>query len=145
MELAALRRFDLVDAAQVVYWASEQAASTSTPPQLVALASLPAEAESATVDRLLGEYLRGMGDPVTTDTQAGLLVAKRLARDVVDGALEPSVGARRIWWDVVRRVPELGGQLGSFVGLASEWEDSPNDRGDYELDIVDACRRLLAG
>jgi hypothetical protein len=143
-ELVALRMLDKLDSRHVVAWASEQlAASNTLPPALVELGCLPSHADSRDVDRLLGEYLSSVGAAVATQEEAGLIVAKRLARQILDGSLDPATGARRIWWDVVARLPALHGQLSPFVGLASEWEDHPDYRAEYELDILNAARQLL--
>jgi hypothetical protein len=143
LELAALRRLDLVDPVHVVRWAAEQLATEPTSPSLVELASLTQPIRASEVDGLLTQLLEGLGAPLVTEEQAGLLVARRIAQEIVDGSVEPAVGARKIWWDVARRVPAVEGQLREFIGLASEWEDNPDHRGEYENDIIDAALRFI--
>ena len=65
------------------------------------------------------------------------------ASELVAGALTPYEGARRIWWqgwETLGRPDELT----VFVGLASQWEDHPGQRTEYERHIVTAARKLLA-
>lgn len=144
-ELAALRKLDLIDPVHVTRWATEQFRYEPSSPALVALASLPdsRSTRAAEIDRLLVDFLSELGEPPLTLRGAGLTVAKRIAREIVDGIIEPGLGARKIWWDVYERVPELEERLRGFVGLASEWEDSPKHRAEYEDDIVDEARELL--
>jgi len=70
-------------------------------------------------------------------------LARRLAREIVDGSLEPPVGARKIWWDVLERVPSLLSSIGVFEALASEWEYTNRYKAEYEQDILEAAYRLL--
>jgi hypothetical protein len=59
------------------------------------------------------------------------------AREIVDGATDPYAGASRIWrraWWQLGSPPDLA----IFVGLASEWEDHPEDREAIE---VRSCTR----
>ncbi len=55
------------------------------------------------------------------------MLARELAREVVDGTMAPDEGARRIW-DLTLRVPgEDLPELDSFIYAASEWEERPGD------------------
>lgn len=141
--LAALRRLDLVDAGAIVSWATEHSSNAETGDLLVRLASQPPSTDSQTVDSLLDELLRDLGDRPMDVERAGRLVAQMLAEKIIGGSIEPAVGARKIWWDVARKVPSLEPRLRIFVGLASGWEDSPDHRSGYEDDIVKAAFRLL--
>jgi hypothetical protein len=143
LDLAALRALDLIDPLEVLTWAAERVGVIAyPPPTLLALASLTKPVYGVDVDGLLGDTLRELGTPPLTDQEVGLRVAKRIANEIVNGSVEPAVGARRIWWDVLGKVPSLDTQLSGFVAAASEWEDDPAHRTDYEGDIVQLARRL---
>jgi hypothetical protein len=75
---------------------------------------------------------------------ASLIIAREYARRIVAGEVSPYEGARRIWWEVANE-PGADLSLLAFVGLASEWEDAPAHRPDYEGDIVKEARRLVMG
>lgn len=75
--------------------------------------------------------------------QAILILARDYARQIVMQELSPYEGARRIWWELANE-PDADQSLLDFVGLASEWEDAPQYRVDYDADIVEEARRLLA-
>jgi hypothetical protein len=67
--------------------------------------------------------------------------ALRVAEDIVAGRVNPYEGARDIWV----RLPNSAYDdplLVAFVGLASEWEDSPTYRAEYEADIREAAYSL---
>jgi hypothetical protein len=141
-ELAALRKLDLIDPLHVVHWATEQCAYDPST-RLLELAMLSPPVRAAEVDGLLERVLEDWGHAVPNEEEAGLIVARRVSREIVDGSLEPSVGARKIWWDVLVKVPSLHPRLGVFEGLASEWEDTNRYKAEYEQDIVEAAQRLL--
>ena len=65
------------------------------------------------------------------------------ASELAAEAVPPYEGARRIWW---RGWETLGrpDELTAFVGLVSQWEDHPEQRAEYEREIVTAARKLLA-
>ncbi len=91
---------------------------------------------------LLAKALRVEGSGLPSEREAGLLMAKDVGRRIINGQMSPSDGARTIWWKVVSRVPELEGELGHFVSLASEWEDDTAHRAEYEADIRRAAAEL---
>jgi hypothetical protein len=60
-------------------------------------------------------------------TEARRFVAQ-VAERILEGAVTPYDGAREIWrWLSDHKQVGIG-ELGVFIGLASEWEDSPEDR-----------------
>lgn len=94
----------------------------------------------------IGALLRAASLRSPTEVEAGIWLAKKIATEVLDGRKEPYQGAREIWWDVVsgsgrKELPDL---LEAFVGLASEIEDDPVHRAEYEDEIVEECKALLA-
>ena len=71
--------------------------------------------------------------------------AKR-ARFVAQYAITPYDGASRIWWNVANALwaeKDIWQQYSIFVGLASEWEDYPPGRSDYEQQIRDEAQQIL--
>lgn len=74
---------------------------------------------------------------------AALSLARQIAGEVVQGTISPYEGARRIWFDVYVRFPELT-RLRPFVGLASEYEDDELHREKYSATIMEECRHFLS-
>jgi len=71
-------------------------------------------------------------------------LARQIAQMIIDGEITPYEGARKIWWDLAN-VENADRRLKSFIGLASEYEDSQNDedRKVYERQILKESRILL--
>jgi hypothetical protein len=135
-------RLDLIPPDEVVDWATERVASTDSP-GLALLAGMHKPVRRDDVISVLRDIAGEEHLAWPSDLEAGLTVAKHIARRVVDGNLEPIDGARIIWWKVSTRTPELRERLIQFVGLASEWEDSPAHRVEYDQDIREASVNLL--
>ena len=93
------------------------------------------------IRRLFEKSLRELGLSVPSQDEAGLVIAKSIAHDVLSGSVKPYDGAKRIW-GLYAKNPNLPG-LRPFVGLASEYEDDPQNRGAYENEISKACRSLI--
>lgn len=91
----------------------------------------------------LARALESEGMHFPTPEDAGRLVAHEAAEAIVRGDTSPVEGARLIWWDVVRAVPQLDEELGHFIGLASEWEDDSSHRNEIEDDIRRAAAELV--
>lgn len=144
VEVAALRKLDLISPEQVVRWAGERAAEREASTEVIELATLYADARADDVDPLLDRLLEAEGTPPLDDERAGLIAANLVAQDIIEGTIEPFVGARKLWWDVARRVPAMEDRLVVFIGLASEWEDNPHHRDAYDRDIISAARDLIA-
>lgn len=143
LEVAALRKLDLMGPEQLVSWATERAAEHDAPSQILAIATLSSNVRAEDVDPLVDDLLDADGVRPLDEERAGLIVAMLLAQDMIDGTIEPAVGARTIWWDVVERAPATRNQLLVFIGLASEWEDNPQHRQAYEQEILGAAQDLL--
>jgi hypothetical protein len=64
------------------------------------------------------------------------VVARALERanEVLQGTRAPYEGARELW-RLSNDLSELVDALRPFAGLASEWEDNPAHRSEYENDI----------
>lgn len=142
--LRSLRRFELVDATAAVTWACERFDAGEAPEALERLAGETTPAESAVVDQLLDDLLEQLGGARLDDEAAGLEVSQAIAEQIVGGSREPADGARMIWWKVANRVPQLEDRLAVFVGLASEWDDNPHHRSEYDKDIIRAAHAFLS-
>jgi len=101
-----------------------------------------ARSDSGEIRRLFCKALGELGLPMPSRQEAGLATARSIAKDVVDGRMNPYDGARTIWWELYRRIDHLE-PLKPFVGLANEYEDDEKHREDYAREIVQECRRLL--
>jgi len=78
--------------------------------------------------------------PIPSRENASPILAREYARQIVDGEVTPYEGARKIWF--VANESRVDDSLRIFVGLASEWEDDPAHRPQYEAMIVEEARRL---
>jgi hypothetical protein len=97
---------------------------------------------SSEVGPLFKKAMAELGVPIPSRSEALLVVARAYARQIISGELSPYDGARRIWWEVASE-SDADQSLKSFVGLASEWEDVPQYRPQYEAEIVQEAHRLL--
>lgn len=93
---------------------------------------------------LFERALSELGIPIPPPDRASLILARQHARRIVAGETTPYDGARRIWFEIAN-TKGADRSLLTFVGLASEWEDSPDYRTQYEADILDEARRLAYG
>jgi len=100
--------------------------------------------DSEDLKKLFEKSLAELGLSIPTQDEAGLLVARSIAEEVVSGSLKPYEGAKQIWGRVYVRNPKLDA-LKVFVGLASEYEDDPQNRDAYQRDIVRECQLLVSG
>jgi hypothetical protein len=96
------------------------------------------------VGPLFTKALSELGIPVPSRDEASVTIAREFARQIIAGETSPYEGARRIWWEVANE-PGADSSLRIFVGLASEWEDSPRYRHEYEADIIEEAQRLVNG
>jgi hypothetical protein len=96
------------------------------------------------VEPLFTKALSELGIPVPPRAEASLAIAREYARQIIAGETSPYEGARRIWWEVANE-PGADSSLLAFVGLASEWEDAPRYRPEYEAAIIEEAQRLVRG
>lgn len=95
------------------------------------------------LERIIGDMFRELGQSPITDTRAaGIKLARKIAERIVSGGIPPYDGARVIWRTIYYRLHRPD-ELVPFVGLASEWEDHPDLRGEYGKDIVEAAKTFL--
>ena len=108
------------------------------------------EKVASTVGPLFVMALRELGIPLPAPVSAQMAVARFYAGKIVDGSLSPYEGAYRIWWDVANEAMpakeenEVWNRLRVFVGLASEYEDNPSYRKEYEDQIVQEAKDFLS-
>jgi hypothetical protein len=98
------------------------------------------------IESELTALLRRLGRSRPTPEEAIKTVADAVALAIVEGRVEPAVGAHRL--SNLANLAEFGDsplwkQLSIHVGLASEWDDHEHRRSEYDVDIVDAARALL--
>ena len=146
LRLAATRRhFDLLPSSELPQLAMSALEAGLDSPSLRHLAGElhPTWADSGPLfERVLNDF----GIDTLSRPQAGHALARYYAEQIVSGTISPYEGARRIWWDVANAVwndREVWKQYSLFVGLASEWEDYPPGRPDYEQQIRDEAKQLL--
>ena len=88
-------------------------------------------------ERALGEA----GRPSLPKEEAGLRVARNVARKIISGEVHPYEGAQMIWtgvWNKCGRPDELT----PFVGLASLYEADPERRSLHLEEIVARAKEL---
>jgi hypothetical protein len=93
-------------------------------PALRELAGIEEPAMS-TVGPLFERALRESGMHLPSRDEALMTLARHYAQQIVEGAMTPYEGARKIWWDVSNDYGEKLPILLRFVGAASEIEDLP--------------------
>jgi hypothetical protein len=94
------------------------------------------------IRRLFVRSLDELGIQLLSPPEAGLAFARRIARQMISGAVAPYDGARRIWAAIYTRFPQLK-ELTPFVGLASEYEDDKQNRDEYSRQILAESQKLL--
>ena len=105
--------------------------------ELARLSSPTAQDAGELFDRALEE----MGRPPLPRDEAGLRVARSIARKIVSGEMHPYEGAHLIWmkvWSTCGRPDELT----TFVGLASLYEADPERRPLHLEEIVARAKGL---
>lgn len=98
--------------------------------------------DSEETRRLFVKSLSELGIELPSESEAGMSVSKDIAEDVLSGELGPYEGAKQIWAKVYIHNPSLKA-LTVFVGLASEYEDHPEDGDAYLAEIEKECRLLV--
>jgi hypothetical protein len=93
------------------------------------------------VGPLFKQALSELSIPIPSRESASRILARESARRIVDGEVTPYEGAREIWWEVANE-DGADESLRIYVGLASEWEDAPAHRLQYEAMIMEEARRL---
>jgi hypothetical protein len=141
--IASRRLLGLTSPRQVVFWAAEQVADGVEASALVDLAAM-SNPRADDVDNAIDRLLREIEAPTVDELGAALLISRYVAMDIVAGRVTPIEGAREIWRKVALSSPAAEPLLRDFIGLASEWDDVPAQRPEYEADIREAAQRLIA-
>jgi hypothetical protein len=80
--------------------------------------------------------------------EAGWMLARHYSEQIMSGAISPYEGARSIWHEVAGsfdQETEIWQRFAIFVGLASEWEDYPPGRSEFDRQILHEAARVLQG
>ena len=90
---------------------------------------------------LIERALRELGKEPLDLSGAGQLLVNLLCQRIVKGKTSPYEAAARIWLVYDRcGCPK---SLIPFVGFASEWEDDPAHRNQYEQHMIEAASKFL--
>jgi hypothetical protein len=143
VEVASLFRLGLIDPKRVIDWAGLQLGNGSPSADMIELAGAKYTREIE-VAALLEKLIRAEGSLPVNDQRAAQVAARVVAREMLEGRIAPIDGARTIWWRIATVISTGAEMFDTFVGLASEWDDSPSFRTEYEADILRAARDLLA-
>lgn len=135
-------RLGLLASGELPEIATQALASGKDSPALRQLAGADAD-DMGEVRRLFERTLHELGLAVPSQDEAGKVVTKSIARDVLNGSEQPYDGAKKMWRLYVQN-PSLH-ELKPFVGLASEYEDDPQNRDGYLREIRKACQSLVEG
>lgn len=95
-----------------------------------------------TIRKYFCSTLQELQIPMPSELDAARFKVKQIVENVVGHRILPYEGARSIWRDIYTRFPKLI-ELKVFVGLASEYEDDPKHRDEYEKLIVETCVKFL--
>jgi hypothetical protein len=134
---------DLISAEEAVARAADLVTAFPSNVALAEFAGMTPTREAAW--SMLASALDAAGLAMPTPMDAGRTVALAACQRIDDGSVTPYDGARLIWSRVIERVPELRSEFGHFAGLASEWQDDEEHRGDYEADIRAAAKHMTGG
>jgi hypothetical protein len=138
--MRALLFLDLVDPSAVIDWAGDLDLRVGRPEGLATLAELT-DARREDVGAQLAVVADELGLEALSERVAGVDAAEDVARRLVGGTVAPIEAARRIW-RIATLAPSAMPQLRVFIGLASEWEDDPDNRSTYEEEIRSEALRL---
>lgn len=139
--LACRARLGLANWREVERVGLDELAKGNSEPEFVGLASVTAVSND--LAGLVDAALEARGEEPPDHLMAAKMCAREAAEEIVRASLEPYVGARRLW-QLARMVPAIEPELRVFIGLASEWEDDPINRAEYDADIASAAQTLLA-
>jgi hypothetical protein len=123
-------------------WAAQAIAEGLDSVSLRELAGMSAR-DPIEVREVFYSAARELGQEIPTNAQARWTLAIMWAQAIVSGELTPYEGSRLIWVDAATEL-DYPQELMGFVGLASEWEDQPEFRVQYEEDMREEARKFLA-
>ena len=140
--VAARWKLDLVLSDELAELAAEMLADGYESPSLIELASTPVSDLTREGPRLLERALVELERALPSVEQAVLTLARVYAEAIVTAEIAPYHGASAIW-GLSNKLHDVPDDLLLFVGLASEWEDNPACRAEYEDDIRAAARDFV--
>jgi hypothetical protein len=82
--------------------------------------------------------------PAMSQREAAELLAREAAKELLRGAISPYEGAKGIWRLSLLLSGEDLSTFDPFIYAASEWEDRPEDRSEFDKEIREAAKVLLA-
>jgi hypothetical protein len=132
--LAARWRLGLVSSEEVIEFAQVLLTGRPDSHALAELAGLAPTQETGEVGSLLRMAAVEVGRDAPDEATAKRIVARSIVSSITEGTMEPYLGARAIWRDVFGSAAEMD-EFAVFAGLASGWEDAPDQRPQYEDDI----------
>lgn len=95
-------------------------------PSLISLAKLD-ESELASAPHYFKKVLKELGTKKLNKKEAGIILARKICKDIISGVVDPYHGARKIWteiWEEAGYPDELSG----FVNDATDYEENyPRD------------------
>lgn len=78
-----------------------------------------------------------------SSVQAAHERARVVLENIVDGAIAPYQGARKLWTEFYSEDPDSFPELATFVNDATDYEELPARRTEVLQHIVDESRRIL--
>ncbi|MEM7051982.1 MAG: hypothetical protein AAF604_20105 [Acidobacteriota bacterium] len=100
------------------------------------------------IEEARGMFKRALSElrvAVPGKRDAVMHLARETAKGILSGTTGVYLGAKQIWDLTHRASDEEFPELDSFVYAASEWEDRPEARHDFEEGIVAAAREFVNG
>lgn len=85
--------------------------------------------------RLFMAAVKELGFPVPSEAEAGMMEAKLLAGQALDGSITPYSAARQIYHGIYSRFRQLK-ELRSIAGLADAYEENENEREHYTHEML---------
>jgi hypothetical protein len=120
------------------------------PPPAVELAGLRFDVPMQDAEPPFRDLVIALGRPEMPEHQAGWVLVRMLAEQMVANSIPPAIGAHQLWglWWLCDQAPEIG----AFVQLLDAWEETlEGQRGDIEAEmrglapaVVEAADRALA-
>jgi hypothetical protein len=142
LELACMRLSAGVQVTEELPWIAADALARGLDSPYLRRAAGATASDVREARDLFVEALGELGYTLVDEQPALWQVIRETCRQIVSGDVEAYAGARQIWsWS--HRF-EKEGDLRTFVGLASEWEDHPAHRSELEGRIGLSAERLLA-
>lgn len=129
VEIAARRILRQIDQADVVDWAVSNLGNHLDDTRILELVTVSVDAVDAVLERILATL-----GVVLDESEAARWAIRSVARQYASGLISAVEAAQLIrglsWTD-----ESLVGRLAVLHGLIGEWEDDPENRAEYEVDL----------